>query len=527
MPKVLISDKLAPATLDIFAARGVEADFKPGLDKNSLAQIIGNYDGLAVRSATKVTAKLLEHAAGLKVIGRAGIGVDNIDLDAASVRGIIVMNAPLGNSITTAEHALALMMALARQIPQADRSTQSGKWEKSAFLGVELAGKTLGIVGCGNVGAIVARRAQGLAMKVAVYDPFLPRERAAELGVEILELDELLPRADFITLHTPLTDKTRHIINQNNIAKMKDGARLVNCARGGLIDEQALKNALESGKLAGAALDVFSEEPARNNILFGAKNIICTPHLGASTSEAQEKVALQIADQMSDYLLSGAVTHAVNMPSISAEEAPKLTPFIRLARQLGRLAGQILEGGVVEAGFEYQGEAARLNVPALTAAALAGLFEPVLSGVNMVSAPAAARARGVKISETRIEEGGAYESYIRLSLKTENSRLSAAGTVFSDGRPRLIQMAGIDMEAEFAPHMLYVANRDLPGFVGQLGGVLGGSGVNIASFNLGRTKPGGKAAALIAVDAPVPPETLKAVRATENVVAAAALAFQT
>src|SRR5215475_28687 len=332
-PKVLISDALSPAAVQIFKDRGVEVDFQPklGADKEKLAALIGDYDGLAIRSATKVTPKVLGQATRLKVIGRAGIGVDNVDIPSATAKGIIVMDTPFGNSITTAEHAITLMLALARQIPQADASTQAGKWEKNRFMGVEITSKTLGVIGCGNIGSIVADRAHGLRMKVIAYDPFLAPERAKDFGVEKVDLPELLRRADFVTLHTPLTDKTRNIIDAKALVAMKKGVRIINCARGGLVDEQALRAALDSGHVAGAAFDVFTEEPATNNPLFGHPNVVCTPHLGASTTEAQENVALQIAEQMSDYLLSGAISNAVNFPSITAEEAPRLRPFIELA----------------------------------------------------------------------------------------------------------------------------------------------------------------------------------------------------
>ena len=337
MPKVLISDALSAAAVQIFKDRGIDVDFQPALgkDKEKLAAIVGNYDGLAIRSATKVTAKILEQAKNLKVIGRAGIGVDNVDIPAATARGIIVMNTPFGNSITTAEHAISLMLALARQIPEADASTRAGKWEKNKFMGVEMFGKTLGVIGCGNIGSIVADRALGLKMKVIAYDPFLSADRATNLGVEKVELEELFKRADFITLHTPLTDKTRNIINATAIKTMKKGVRIVNCARGGLVDEAALYEALKGGQVAGAAFDVFVTEPATENPLFGLPNVVCTPHLGASTSEAQENVALQIAEQMADYLLRGAIANAINFPSISAEEAPDSSPSSHWPRSLG------------------------------------------------------------------------------------------------------------------------------------------------------------------------------------------------
>src|SRR5919198_1706208 len=366
-PNVLISDALSPSAVQIFKDRGIEVDFQPklGADKERLAQVIGDFDGLAIRSATKVTLKVLEQAKRLKVIGRAGIGVDNVDVPAATAKGVIVMNTPFGNSITTAEHAVTLLLALARQIPQADASTQAGKWEKNRFMGVEITGKTLGVIGAGNIGSIVCDRAHGLRMKVIAYDPFLSPERAADLGVHKVELDELFKRADFITLHTPLTEKTRNIIDASAIAKMKKGVRIINCARGGLVDEQALVDALNSKHVSGAAFDVFIEEPATKNVLFGHPNVICTPHLGASTTEAQENVALQVAEQMSDYLLTGAISNAVNFPSITAEEAPKLKPFIALAERLGSFAGQLTESGIKEVHLSYEGGVATLNTKAL------------------------------------------------------------------------------------------------------------------------------------------------------------------
>ncbi len=353
-----------------------------------------------MRSAAKVTADVIAAARELKVIGRAGIGVDNIDVRAATARGIIVMNTPFGNSITTAEHAISLMLALARQIPAADRSTQEGRWEKSRFIGVELFGKTLGVIGCGNVGTIAADRGLGLKMKVIAYDPFLSEERAVAIGVEKVDLAELLANADFITLHTPLTDKTRNILSREALAACKRGVRIVNCARGGLIDEVALAEALKSGQVAGAALDVFEVEPAKQNVLFGIDNVICTPHLGASTTEAQEKVALQIAEQMADYLLRGAITNAVNFPSISAEDAPRLSPYIKLAEQLGQFAGQLMETSFSGVRLEYAGEVAALNVKPMTAAAVAGVLRASLPGVNMVSAASLAKERGVVVEES-------------------------------------------------------------------------------------------------------------------------------
>ncbi len=524
-PKVLISDNLSPAAVAIFKERGVDVDVKVGLSKDELAEIIGGYDGLAVRSATKVTEKIIGAATRLKVVGRAGIGVDNIDTRAATARGIIVMNTPYGNSITTAEHAISLMLALARQIPQADRSTKAGKWEKSKFMGVELFGKTLGVIGCGNIGAIVADRGIGLKMRVMAYDPFLSPERAIEIGVEKVELEELFRRADFITLHTPLTERTRNIIDAKALAQMKPSARIINCARGGLIDEAALAEALKAGSIAGAALDVFEVEPAQESPLFELDNVICTPHLGASTSEAQEKVALQIAEQMADYLLKGAISNAINFPSITAEEAPKLTPYIKLAEQLGSFAGQLTETRLKHARIEYTGEIAEMNTRALTAAMLAGLLRPQLTDVNMVSAPAMARERGLVVEEVKRGEEGAYQTYVRLTVETERGERSVAGTVFSDGRPRIVQIKGIGMEAELSPHMLYITNQDKPGFIGRFGSLMGEAGVNIATLSLGRDRPGGDAISLVAVDEPVSDEILAKVRALPMVTRAHRLAF--
>jgi D-3-phosphoglycerate dehydrogenase / 2-oxoglutarate reductase len=518
-PRVLISDALSPAAVAIFKDRGLDVEFAPNLgkDKEKLAATIDGFDGLAIRSATKVTAKLLDHAKGLKVIGRAGIGVDNVDIAAATARGIIVMNTPFGNSITTAEHAITLMLALARQIPEADTSTRAGKWEKNKFLGVEIFGKTLGIIGCGNVGSIVADRAIGLKMKVIAYDPFLSEERAVKLGVEKVELDELWRRADFISLHTPLTDKTRDIINADSLAQTKRGVRLINCARGELIDEAALAQALKSGHVSGAALDVFREEPATQSVLFGLPNVVCTPHLGASTMEAQENVALQIAEQMSDYLLRGAITNAVNFPSISAEEAPKLRPFIALAEKLGSFAGQLTESGIKQVRITYEGAAAQMNTKALTSAAVAGLLRPMLQEVNVVSAPVVAKERGIVVEDTRREAEGDYDSLITLAVVTDRQTRSVSGTVFADGRPRIIDIKGIRMDAEFAPSMLYVTNQDKPGFVGRFATLLAEAGINIATFHLGRESLGGNAIALVEIDGSVPAEVLAKVRQIPNV----------
>ncbi|WBU29402.1 phosphoglycerate dehydrogenase [Rhodopseudomonas palustris] len=526
-PKVLISDALSEAAVQIFKDRGIDVDFQPNLgkDKDKLAEIIGNYDGLAIRSATKATAKILEKANRLKVIGRAGIGVDNVEIPAATAKGIIVMNTPFGNSITTAEHAITMMLSLAREIPAADASTQAGKWEKNRFMGVEITAKTLGVIGCGNIGSIVADRALGLKMKVIAFDPFLSPERAKDLGVEKVELEDIFKRADFITLHTPLTDKTKNIIDAAAIAKMKKGVRIINCARGGLVDENALAEALKSGHVAGAAFDVFSEEPATKNVLFGLPNVICTPHLGASTTEAQENVALQVAEQMSDYLLTGAITNAINFPSITAEEAPKLKPFIELAEKLGSFAGQLTETGITKVTITYEGEVAEMKIKALTSAVLSGLLRPMLGDINVVSAPVIAKERGMVVDEVVRAAESDYESLITLTVTTEKQERSVSGTVYADGKPRLVDIKGIRVDAEFGASMIYVTNEDKPGFIGKFASLLGDAKVNIATFNLGRHTEGGDAIALVTIDGPAPTEVLEKVQALPQVKQVKALTF--
>lgn len=526
-PRVLISDKLSEAAVQIFRDRGVEVDYLPdlGKDKDALLAKIGDYDGLAIRSATKVSPKILEAAKKLKVIGRAGIGVDNVDIPAATARGIVVMNTPFGNAITTAEHALSMMMALARQIPEANASTHAGKWEKNRFMGVELFNKTLGVIGCGNIGSIVADRAIGLKMKVIAYDPFLSPERALEIGVEKVELLDLITRADFITLHTPLTDKTRDIIGAAAISRMKKGVRIINCARGGLVNEDALYDALISKHVAGAALDVFEVEPATNHKLFNLENVIATPHLGASTGEAQENVALQVAEQMSEYLIKGAVTNALNMPSITAEEAPRLRPYVALAEKLGSFAGQLTEEPLIGIVIEYAGDVGNLNTRALTSAALAGILEAQIGIVNMVSAPVVAKERGIKVDEVKQSKRGAYETYIRITVKTEKFERAVAGTVFADGRPRIIQIKGIELECNFGPHMLYITNNDRPGFVGRVGTLLGNAGINMGTFHLGRIAEGGDAISIIETDGAVPQAVMDQVQEVPNVVQVRALRF--
>ncbi|MGN0934083.1 phosphoglycerate dehydrogenase [Falsigemmobacter intermedius] len=515
-PRVLVSDELSETAVQIFRDRGVEVDYMPklGKDKEKLAEIINQYDGLAIRSATKVTEKLLENATNLKVVGRAGIGVDNVDIPAASKKGVIVMNTPFGNSVTTAEHAIAMMFAIARQLPEASASTHAGKWEKSKFMGVELFNKTLGVIGAGNIGGIVCDRAVGLKMKVIAFDPFLSEERAKQLGVTKVELDELLAKADFITLHVPLTDKTRNILGRENLAKTKPGVRIINCARGGLIDEAALKDALDSGHVAGAALDVFEVEPATDNILFGHPNVVATPHLGASTTEAQENVALQVAEQMSDYLLTGAVTNALNMPNVTAEQAQVMGPWIKLAGHIGSLIGQMTDEPIKAINILYDGAVSEMNLAALNQAVIAGVLKAQNPDVNPVSAPVIAKDKGIQISTTKQDKSGTFDAYIKVTMVTDARERSVAGTCFSDGKPRFIQIKGINIDAEVGEHMLYTTNNDVPGIIGNLGSILGENGVNIANFTLGRAAVGQDAIAVLYLDQAIPADVVTKLEAT-------------
>jgi D-3-phosphoglycerate dehydrogenase len=516
MSRVLVSDELSETAVQIFRDRGVEVDYLPqvGKDKDALAEIIGNYDGLAIRSATKVTAKLLEKADRLRVVGRAGIGVDNVDIPAASRKGVIVMNTPFGNSVTTAEHAIAMMFAVARQLPEANASTHAGKWEKSRFMGVELFNKTLGVIGAGNIGGIVCDRARGLHMRVLAYDPFLSEERAKALGVTKVELDDLLAKADFITLHVPLTDKTRNILSAEAIAKTKPGVRIINCARGGLVDEAALAAALTSGHVAGAAFDVFEVEPAKESPLFNLPNVVVTPHLGASTTEAQENVALQVAEQMADYLLTGAVQNALNMPNVTAEEAAVMGPWIKLAGHLGAFIGQMTEEPIRAINILYDGRVAEMNLPALNQAVIAGVMKATNPDVNLVSAPVVAKERGIQVSTTRQDKSGVFDAYIKVTMVTDKRERSVAGTCFSDGKPRFIQIKGINIDAEIGRHMLYTTNEDVPGIIGLLGMTMGKNNVNIANFTLGRSGVGQDAIAILYLDQAIDPRVVNTLEST-------------
>lgn len=516
-PKVLISDKLDPLAVEIFEKNGIEVDFKPGLSPEEQLEIIDQYDGLAVRSATTATPELIKKGENLKVIGRAGIGVDNIDIPTATENGVVVMNTPFGNSITTAEHAIAMMFALARQIPQANESTHQGKWEKKRFMGVELYNKTLGVIGCGNIGGIAATRGVGLQMNVIAFDPFLTEERAVELGVKKVELDELLENADFITIHVPKNDKTANLINKESIAKMKDGVRIINCARGGIINEADLKEALDSGKVAGAALDVFEVEPAKENILFGHENVICTPHLGAATTEAQVNVALQVAEQMSDYLNTGAVTNALNMASISAEDAPRLKPYLKLAEQLGSFAGQISNTAIKKIEIEYEGTITDVNTDPITSTLIASLLGTQIESVNMVNAMQVAESKGIEIKQSYDNKSKNWRSMINVTVTSEERSRNVTGTLFTGKEPRIVNIEGVPIEVALRPNMLFIRNDDQPGMIGDLGTVLGEAGKNVADFRLGRKDEESGAICLVALDSEVDDELFAKIEAQPQI----------
>jgi len=499
MPKVLVSDKLSEASVAIFKKNHIEVDVKTSLTPEELKNIIGNYDGLAIRSNTKVTKEIIDSAKRLKVIGRAGIGVDNVDIPYASSKGIIVMNTPFGNTITTAEHTIALLVSLARQIPSANSSTHSGKWEKNKYMGVELFNKVLGLIGCGNIGSIVANRAQGLKMKVSVYDPFLTDKRAEELNIKKVALDELLKTADFISLHTPLTESTKNILSFENLSKTKKGVRIINCARGGLVDEKAVAKLIQEKHIAGAAFDVFEVEPAKESVLFGLDEVICTPHLGASTNEAQENVALQVAEQISDYLNSGVITNALNVPSVSEEDAKKLNPYIKLGDLLGRFVGQLAEDAISTVKISYKGKVSLLNVKPITASITKGILTNFVEDVNIVNAPFIAKERNTKISEEVTAESDDFNTLVSVEATTNKETIKISGTLFNN-QPRIVQVNNILLESALGKFVIFVHNEDKPGLIGNLGRLLGDNKINIANFNLGRGNKKGEAISLVEID---------------------------
>ncbi len=517
--KVLVSDNISPKGVEIMKKAGLEVDVKTGMSPEELKACIGEYHGLVIRSATKVTKEIIEAATNLKVIGRAGSGLDNVDKEAATKRGIVVMNTPGGNTITTAEHAIAMMFALARNIPQATQSMKEGKWEKKKFMGVELFNKTLGILGLGNIGSQVARRAQGLQMNVIGYDPFLSDERARELGLEKVTLEELFERSDFITIHTPLTPETKNLINRETIKTMKDGVRIINCARGGIINEKDLYEALEAGKVAGAALDVFEKEPPEDLTLIKHEKVICTPHLGASTKEAQENVAVAIAEQIVDYLLQGTIRNAVNFPSIPADQVPHLRPYINLAEILGKFTAQVYEGGVTEVTLEYRGEATEIDTKPVTIAALKGLLEPILTEtVNFVNAPIIAKERGIEVKETKSPDSGDYYTMLVMRVKANGQANEVFGTLYGKKEPRIIRIDNFPVEIVPEGTMLFIYNNDRPGVIGNIGTLLGKNDINIARMHFGRESRGGMAISVVNVDTEVSDELLKEIRQLPNII---------
>lgn len=523
--KVFVADDVSDSGLEPLRAAGLTVEKQTGLTGPALAQAVKNCEGLIVRSETKVTAELLASATSLRVIGRAGVGVDNIDVPAATIRGIVVMNAPDGNTITTAEHTIALLISLARSIPQANSSLKDGRWERKRFIGVELQGKTLGIVGLGRIGRVVASRARAMGMLIVAYDPFIAAEQARDLEIELVPLDEVYARADFLTVHTPLTAETRGLIDREVLAKMKKGARIINCARGGLVDEDALHEAINNGSIAGAALDVFVQEPPQpDHPLLKLDQVIVTPHLGASTTEAQEGVALTVAEQMRDFLLTGALRGAVNVPALGMKELSLLQPYVLLAESLGRFQAQLVDNPVREVRLEFAGEIVEVDATPVTRAFLAGLLRDVSARVNVVNAFLIADERGIKVTTTYVRTSGDMAPAIRTEISTEQSTRTLAGTLFGYGQQRregrITEIDGFYLEATPSGHMLVMQNRDVPGVIGRVGTILGERGVNISNFHLGRRERGGEAMALIEIDAPVDKETLQSLRELEQVLSA-------
>lgn len=519
--KILVSDKLSEKGVEILrAAPGISVDVKTGMSEDELIGVIGQYNGLVIRSATTVTKKVLDAAQNLKVIGRAGIGVDNVDVEAASAKGVVVMNTPGGNITTTAEHAISMMMALSRQIPQATASVKGGKWEKKKFMGMELSAKTLGVVGIGRIGSIVVNRARGLQMKVVAYDPFISNEAAEKLGVELVTLDELYARADVISVHTPMTPETKHMIGAEAFGKMKKGVRIINCARGGIIDEAALAAAINEGIVAGAALDVFEKEPPEaDNPLLGLDNVIFTPHLGASTAEAQENVAIGIAEQFVDYFANGIINNAVNVPSIDPDQLPVVRPYMALGERMGSFIAQISTGGVKKVEVEYMGDLADVDHRPITQSVLKGILENYVDEtVNLVNAPFLAESRGIVVSQSTSSVKRNFAALVGLRLITEEGEIHVEGTVFVGGEPRLVRIEDYIIEAQLEGTMLVVTNNDKPGVIGKIGGFLGDSGVNIAAFHLGRHETGGRAMAIVNVDSAPTQDQLGRLSGLENII---------
>lgn len=516
--KVLVSDNISEKGVHILEKAGLDVDVKTGRTPEELKKDIGRYDAIIIRSATKVTADIIKAAKKLRVVGRAGSGLDNVDKIAATKSGIVVMNTPGGNTITTAEHTLALLLSLARNTPQATASMKQGKWEKKKFMGVEMFNKTLGIIGLGNIGSHVAKVAHGMGMKVITYDPYLSEEKAKTLGVTLVDLEGLFKDADFITNHIPLTNETRHLINKKSITTMKKGVRIVNAARGGIIDEEALYKALKSGKVAGAALDVFEKEPPEESPLFELDNFICTPHLGASTADAQENVAVAVANQIVDYLIHGTIRNAVNFPSVSAEVLPVLQPYINLAERLGGFLSQNFEGGIDEIIIEYKGIITELNLEPITIAALKGILSPILEEtVNFINAPLIAKERGIEVKEITTDDAGDYQSMMNVTIKSGKKEGSVSGILHGKREPRIISVDNFAVEIIPEGEMLMLSNIDEPGVIGDMGTLLGKNKINIARMHFGRAKPGGEAISVVSVDVPVSKDLLAKIRKLPHV----------
>lgn len=517
--KVLVSDNLSELGVQILReAEGISVDVKVGLSPDELKAVIGEYHGLAVRGATKVTADVIAAADNLKVVGRAGTGLDNVDIPAASKRGIVVMNTPGGNTVTTAEHTVSMMMALARNIPQACSSMKDGKWEKKKFSGTEVLNKTLGVVGLGKIGAVVADRAMGLGMTVIAYDPFLSEDQAKQMGVRLVGLDDVFREADFLTLHVPLTDETRSLINAANIAKMKNGVRIVNCSRGPVVNEDDLADAIESGKVAGAAVDVYAVEPPGLTRLVGLDRVICTPHLGASTKEAQDNVAVAVAEQIKDYLLDGTVQNAVNAPAVSGEILETLKPYLDLSQRLGLFLGQMVQAGMRNVEAQYCGDVLELDLKPITTSFLTGLLTPILKeDVNQVNAPLVAEERGIIVSETRVSKAEDFLSLLRFKVLTETGQELVEGTLFGRSEPRMVRYGAFRGEFDLSGDLLMIRGKDRPGLIGKVGTALGDCGVNISHFQFARREVGGEALLFLNTDTRAGVPCVTTIRALEHV----------
>ncbi len=520
MIKILVSDALSEEGLKVFKeSKELTVDVKTDLKPDALKEIIKDYDALVVRSATKVTKDVIEAAKKLKVIGRAGVGLDNVDLEAATQKGIIVMNTPAGNTISTAEHTFSMILALSRNIPQANASTKKGEWKRSKFMGVELYGKTLGIVGFGRIGSEVAKRALSFGMKILAYDPFLSAEVAESIGVEIAELKKVLQEADYITVHTPLTDETRHMISDKEFALMKKGVRVINCARGGIIDEVALVSAIKEQKVSGAAMDVFESEPlSAENELLKLDNVIITPHLGASTEEAQVNVAIEVAEIVRDALLGRGIRNAANYPCLEAEVCKILNPYINLGEKLGMFAAQLVEGRFQELVINYSGEITKYDLSPVTMALAKGVLEPILKEtVNFVNAVSLLKERGIKLRESKSAQEGEFVNLIQLEIKTDKEVKKVFGTLSSNKQPRIVKIDDYYLELYPIGEMVFIRNWDKPGLIGSLGTLMGKNGINIAAMTFGRDQLGGKAISILNVDSQVSSEIQDKIRELENI----------